>query len=56
VFEVELEKTFNFSMTCGQNMEKEIGIGSLYSGSCDPKLATQSDHGNIVKYEYSGPM
>jgi hypothetical protein len=51
-----LEKTFSFSMTCGQNMEKKIDIGRLYSESCDPKLATQSDRGNVVKYENSHLM
>ena len=45
VFKVELEKTFNSSMTCGQNMEKKIGIGRLDSGSYGPKLANQSDRG-----------
>jgi hypothetical protein len=28
VLEVELERIFNFSMTCGQNMKKKIGVGS----------------------------
>ena len=56
VFKVELEKTFNSSMTCGQNMEKKIGIGRLDSGSYGPKLANQSDRGNVVKYGNSGPM
>jgi len=56
VFEAELERIFNFSMTCGQNIEMKIGIGRLYSGSCDPKLATQSDRWNVVKYGNSGPM
>jgi hypothetical protein len=56
VFEVELERIFNFSMTCGQNIEMKIDIGRLYSGLYDPKLATQSDRGNVVKYGNSGPM
>jgi hypothetical protein len=56
VFEVELERIFNFSMTCGQNIEMKIDIDRLYSGSCDHKLATQSDRGNVVKYGNSGPM
>jgi hypothetical protein len=43
-------------MTCGQNMEMKIRIGRLYSGSCDPKLATQSERGNVVIYGNSGPM
>ena len=55
-FKVELEKTFNSSMTCGQNMEKRIGIGRLDSGSYGPKLANQSDRGNVVKYGNLRPM
>ena len=55
-FKVELEKTFNSCMTCGQNMEKKIGIGRLDSGSYGPKLANQLDNGNDVKYGNSGPM
>ena len=56
VFKVELEKIFNSSMACGQNMEKKIGIGRLDSGSYGPKLANQSDRENVVKYGNSGPM
>jgi hypothetical protein len=56
VSEVELERIFNFSMTCGQNMKKKIDIGRLYSGSCDPTLATKSDRGKVVEYGNSGPM
>ena len=51
-----MEETFNSSMTCGQNMEKKIDIGRLDSGSYGPKLANQSDRGNVVKYGNSDPM
>ena len=43
-------------MTCGQSMEKKIVIGRLDSGSYGPKLANQSDCGNVVKYGNLGPM
>jgi hypothetical protein len=56
VFKVKLERIFDFSMTCGQNMKRKIGIGRLYSESCDPKLATQLVGGNVVKYGNSSPM
>jgi hypothetical protein len=56
VYAVELEKIINISMTCGQNMEKKIDIGSLDYGSCSPKLAKQSDRGKGAKYGNSGPL
>jgi hypothetical protein len=53
---VELEKTINISMTCGQNMERKIAIGSLDYESSSPKLAKQSDRGKGTKYGNSGPL